>query len=176
RSHYIMQLPSAIIFVNTDINDTLQSKLEVQLDIHNTMSGDDFDSIITNDPSYVEQSNLNGLRILVIRDYYNDTTNRDLADVVMFVSHGIIDVEYNKYGPPAKGLRVYDINIFSLLRAAESNKVTTLPNLCSNCNTRSCNSNCSCNCGAPFYHPYDPSGVLCSDESHYTNADWLNRR
>lgn len=169
-----MKLPSALIFVNSDLNDISRSKIETQLLIHQTMTKAEFDYLVSNDPSYIDQVNVNDLRILVIGDFYQDFINRTLFDLIIFYSHGLVNIEYNKFGPPIPALTLENLDIFALLRAGKSNKVITLPDLCNHCNTRKCDCQ-PCNCGAPFYHPYDPSGVYCSSESHYTNEAWLNR-
>lgn len=173
-----MKFPAAIIFVNSDMNEQLQSTLERQLYIHNTMSFDDFNSLISNDPSYVDQVNLNDLRILVILDDFSDYTNRDLADVVIFVAHGIANVERNKFGPPIPQITIENMNIYALLRAAGSDKVVTIPNYCNDCNSRSCS---CCDCchrfGYIYNGIYDRSGVHAPNcDNHYNNQAWLNRK
>ncbi len=164
-----MKFPSAIIFVNSDLNTQMQSTIEKQLYVHYTMTGTEFDTLISNDPSYVEQVNLNDLRILIIQDSFMNTTNRNLADVVIFVSHGLANVEKNKFGPPIPQLKINDLNIYALLRAAGSDKVVTLPNFSNN--------TVQCSCGYIYNGIYDRSGAHCpNSDNHYNNEDWLNRK
>lgn len=168
-----MKFPSAIIFVNSNMNNQLQTTLEKQLYIHVTLTGEEFDTLISNDPSYIEQVNLNDLRILVIRSDLFNTTNRNLADVVIHVSKGMANVEKNKFGPPISQLTIQNLNIYELLRAGSSDKVATITNYYNNC------SSCSCCCSTPAYkgnEVYDPSGVHCPNfDNKYNNEDWLNR-
>jgi len=90
--------PSAIIFVNNDLSDQVQSTLVSQLQINDTITGAEFDSRVTADPNYPNNIHINNLRVLVIRDF-SDLTNRNLADIVIFIKSGLAAVEYNKYGP-----------------------------------------------------------------------------
>lgn len=97
---------SAIIFVNADISQGIKEALERQLFITESVTGAEFDARIAEDPNYPLEIQENNLRILVIRDYWT-TTNRELADIVIFASNGLATVESNKFGPPAQ---TYPIN------------------------------------------------------------------
>lgn len=108
-------IPPGIIFINEDLNDTLKTKIKVQLSIHESMTGAEFDTRVANDPNYPTIVKLQNLRILVIRDLH-DTTNRDLADVVIFVKGGLAAIEKNNFGPPGLTLPVETFYIYQLLR------------------------------------------------------------
>lgn len=108
-------IPAAIIFVNSDINPPIQSKLIQQLLIDDSMSGQEFDNRVSVDPNYPQNVELNQLRILVIRDNLSDHTNRQYADVVIFVKAGVASILANKYGPPGVTLNIDRLSIYSLL-------------------------------------------------------------
>lgn len=143
-----MGLPSAIIFINSDepritvdgyfqdgyqvpsdgyINAITKQILETQLYIHETMTFSEFNSRVTADPNYADVVHLQNLRILVILPTFQDYTNRDKADLVLFYSHGNVTVEVNKYGPPGLCLPVQRINIYTLLREVGSSSVVIIP-------------------------------------------------
>lgn len=124
--------PPAIIFVNGnidgyghnyadgygcgDLDAVGKSTLENQLYIQETMTGDEFDARVVADPNYpfiVHQMNF---RILVIRNNYRDYTNRQLADVVLFVKDGMASIEKNNCGPPGLTVPLHHIEIHQLLR------------------------------------------------------------
>lgn len=97
--------PAAIIFVNPDLTDSTQAVLERQLHISQTMTADEFDAQITSAPDFPDLVQQFNLRILVLRPF-DDLTNRDLADVALFIKNGLASVEINKYGPPGSTFEV----------------------------------------------------------------------
>jgi hypothetical protein len=110
-----MRLPSAIIFVNNDMNQTLQDTLVSQLFIHEAITGTEFDLRVELTPTYPDMIHLQGMRILVIRDDFMDLTNREYADVAIFVKSGLASIELNKIGPPNKAYRISELSIYKLL-------------------------------------------------------------
>lgn len=108
-------LPSGIIFVNEDLNDILKQKIMSQLLIQEAMTGAEFDARVAADPNYPTIVKLENYRILVIRSF-RDTTNRNLADVVIFVKAGLAAIEKNNFGPPGLTYPVETFNIYGLLR------------------------------------------------------------
>lgn len=92
-------LPSAIIFINTDLVDQVLATFVTQLFITQVMDAATFDSIIATDPNYPAEVHQDGYRILVLRDLW-DLTNREIANMVLFAKAGLVSVETNKYGPP----------------------------------------------------------------------------
>lgn len=150
-------LPSAIFFVNGDLTyppvppvfigaDPSVSELttlQTQLFINDTMTKAEFDARVAADPNYPTIVHLQNLRILVILPTFHDLTNRQYADVVIFLHQGLADVEKNRFGPPGQNYEVQRLTIYQLLRAAHSHNVVTLPfGVGMNC----CNA-----CGSPFY-------------------------
>jgi len=132
-----MNLPSAIIFINSDpinvtpdgyfvdgysvsgdgyINDLTRKLFEKQLFINETMTLQEFNSRIDFDPNYPAIVRLQQYRILVICPDYRDKVNRQHADLVLFYAHGQVIVEKNRFGPPGRSLPAMQINIFELLR------------------------------------------------------------
>lgn len=98
---------------NTPEPSTVQG-IDVQLDITETMTFAEFNARVAADPNYPTNIHLNGLRILVILPDFQDTTNRHLADIVMFVKQGIASVEKCKFGPPGFSIDVQRLNIWNL--------------------------------------------------------------
>ena len=80
------------------------------------MTDIEFDARVVADPNYPTIVHLQNKRILVIRNTFHDLTNRNLADVVMFVKAGLCSIEKNNYGPPGLTLAVEGLYIHELLR------------------------------------------------------------
>lgn len=114
--HKVMNYPGAVIFVNNDLVDQVRDYIVKQLYINEYMSGDEFDARVTIDPNYPTLVRNFNKRILVIRDLWAPHTNRDLADVVIFVKNGLASIEKNNYGPHGLTLQVVDLYIHKLLR------------------------------------------------------------
>lgn len=171
-----MEIPSAIIFINADISDIARNNIKNQLNIDEVMTDVEFDARVTVDPNYPTFVHLNKQRILIERQTLQDITNRELADVVMFVKQGMVTVLQNNYGPPALSLPIERLNIFNLLAGIE--------NISRIFSCKKCNCCCRCNC---FKHlpiqlqlmlinPFDISGVHDANcDNEYNNIDWLNR-
>jgi hypothetical protein len=94
-------LPGALIMVNNDLSATIQSRLETQLHIDESITGAEFDLRVAADPNYPRNIRILRRRLMVIRDH-RDTTNREEMDIVMFVKSGMISVTKNCYGPPGQ--------------------------------------------------------------------------
>lgn len=150
-------LPSAIFFINGDINypptppyfpgtdpnaptNTL-TILQTQLFINDTMTKTEFDARVETDPNYPTIVHLQNLRILVIVPLYNDgyhymaVPNIQYADVVMFLHSGLADVEFNRFGPPCQNYPTQRLNMYALLRAVNSPNVVILPFNATGCNS-----------------------------------------
>lgn len=95
------QVPSAIIFVNNDLTDSTKNALVTQLFIDEVISGDVFDARVADgyDGYYVQLIKSNDLRLMVVRSF-REQTNRELADVVIFVKAALASVLKNNFGPP----------------------------------------------------------------------------
>lgn len=136
-----MNIPPAIIFINGDISyppttpvfvgaepstDEL-TKLKGQLMIDEVMTKTEFDARVVADPNYPKIVHLQNFRILVILDTFQDLTNRNLADIVIFVKQGIAAIEKNNYGSPGLSLDLQRLNIYELLRYNRSPNVVIVP-------------------------------------------------
>ncbi len=211
-------LPPAIFFINGDItyppqppffpgtsaSSELQT-IQTQLFIDDTMTKAEFDARVAVDPNYPTIVHLQGLRILVIVPLYNDgytymnIPNIQYADVVMFLHQGLADIEYNRFGPPGQSYEIQRMNMYSILRAANSPNVVILPFsawagcdacdypfFCDGCHTFSgmricqgCGGGCQCGCTTGLV---DNQGVRvgivyapnCDNEYH--NPDFINRK
>lgn len=122
-----MNLPSALIFVNNDVDGYTIATLASQLYLDGYISKTEFDARVLSLPSYVDILHANGLRLLVILPDFRDYVNRDLADVVMFYKQGMVSILKNKFGPPNLTLPVQRLNVYALLRAVGSTAVVILP-------------------------------------------------
>jgi hypothetical protein len=124
-----MDLPSAIIFTNggvtlsrinylhTQVNPTPSTVqgLDVQLQITEVISLEEFGARINSNPNYPQVVHLQQQRILVIVPDFQDKSYRRYADVVMFVKQGTIGVLQCKYREPGYTISAQNINIFNLL-------------------------------------------------------------
>ncbi len=185
-----MQIPSAIIFINNDLAPPIKNNISqppflgeahnigVQLQIDEIMSSDEFNARVSADPNYPVFVHLNNLRILVILSNFQDQTNRALADIVLFASHGQVAVLHNNVGPPTLSLPTERLNIFNLYA-----DIKNIYHFDFSCRKHKCG--CCCNC---FKHlsyclqnmlltPWDLSGTHSANcDSEYNNKDWLNRK
>ena len=125
--------PNALVPL-TPPGSTIQG-IDVQLQITETITKADFDARVLADPNYPKVVHLNRLRILVILPDFQDITNRNLADVVMFVKQGLASVEKCKYGEPGFTLDAQRLNIFNLLFGIKhsGNTVWCFPCECRHC-------------------------------------------
>lgn len=176
-----MNLPPMIVFINADINSIEQNTLQTQLYIDQTITKQEFDARIIADPNYPAIIHLTNLRVMVIVPDYHDQTNRELADVVLFLHQGQADVERNKFCAPGQSFPIERLTMYEILRAAHSSNVVLLPFeafprcdsckypfYCDQCHTFSgikicgtCKHDCKCFCNvhAPncdnIYHNHD---------------------
>lgn len=109
-----MKYPAAIVFINDDLSSFVQSTLVKQLYAAEAITGEEFDARVAADPTYATAVRQAGLRVLVIRDL-SDTTNRELADVVIFVKAGLASVLETKFGPPGLTLPISTLYIYRLV-------------------------------------------------------------
>lgn len=111
-----MEIPSAIIFVNNDLTPQVQHVLTQQLYITQVMDGYTFDGYVIQNPNYVQQIHYNNQRILVIRTFW-DLTNRNLADVAIFLKNGLAYILKNNLGAAGVGqaYQIAYLTMWSLL-------------------------------------------------------------
>lgn len=186
-------LAPAIIFINSDpinitpdgyfvdgyavnpdgyINDLTRKTLETQLFIDETMTLKEFNTRVEVDPNYPTIVHLQRYRVMVIVTDYRDYTNRALADLVLFYSHGLVKVEKNKFGPPGLTLPIDRINIYELLRDVGSKYVVILPP-----SATPPPHHCPPLGGIVVDEGADSSGVHCPNpDNEYNNPDFINRK
>jgi len=172
-----MQPPSAIIFINSEISDQQKSIISEQLFISETISFTEFNLRVENTPSYPEIIQGQNLRILVLCDNFQDYTNRNLADVVIFVKQNLASIEKNKFGPPGVTFDVPRIDIWKTLRGADSDKVIILPNTKPNI-LKECDCKQLYGLGGIFAIELRSSGIsACKNpDSESNNQDFINRK
>ena len=93
-----MIAPSAIVFVNNDLTTNVEDMLVRQLYINEVVDGYVFDARVAADSNYLTYVKSGNLRLMVVRSF-EEITNRELADVAIFVKAGLAAVEINKWGP-----------------------------------------------------------------------------
>ncbi|MAE84330.1 MAG: hypothetical protein CMB80_16430 [Flammeovirgaceae bacterium] len=109
--------PAAIIFVNNDLTNSVRDMLITQLHINEVVDGYVFDDRVTADSAYPSTIKANDQRLMVVRSFL-ELDNRALADVVIFVAHGLAAVLENNFGPkgqthPVVNLTWGKLSIFS---------------------------------------------------------------
>jgi hypothetical protein len=98
-THIYQNYYGVIIFSNTDLSANVQATVKRQLDLTEMISAAEFDARVAADPNYPNIVHLNRLRIWVLRDL-SDQTNRNLADLVLFLKAGLASVLFHKSGMP----------------------------------------------------------------------------
>jgi len=93
-----MIAPSAIIFCNNDLSQSVEDMLVRQLYINEVIDGYVFDARVAADSNYLTYVKSGNLRLMVVRSF-EELTNRELADVAIYVKHALAAVEINKFGP-----------------------------------------------------------------------------
>lgn len=136
-------VPGALLMVNNDLSANVQNRLEIQLHIDETITGQEFDIRLAAEPNYPLYVRAGRRRIMVVRDH-RDVTNRDSMDIVMFVKNGMISVTKNCFGPPGQTYRIQNVYWGALCIYH-----TVLD--------RSCRTTC-CSCGGPAYTYCDGYG------------------
>ncbi len=107
---YLASNPPAIIIVNNDLTEQVKGVLIRQLRIDQVMDGYTFDQTLEADPNWANDiRKIHNQRIMVVRDL-RELKNREVADVVAFVSRGMISTEKNNFGPPVKQFQVRSIH------------------------------------------------------------------
>ena len=105
----MVAVPAAIIFINNDLLPQPREFIMNQLLIDEWMTGDTFDSRVAADPGYPDSIHQLHRRIMVERDFRNHS-NRELADIVVFIKNGMASVEVNKFGPPRPSFPVLNLH------------------------------------------------------------------
>jgi hypothetical protein len=116
--------PPAIIYINSDLNQTVKDTLNTQLFLDEIITAEEFDARVVADPNYPNIIHLQALRILVIRD---DSNNINLADVVLFFKYGLVAIEINNCGPHGLTLPISRLYVDELLRYNNSIYTINLP-------------------------------------------------
>lgn len=106
---------ASIIVINHDNVPQVLDTIVANLQIHEVISGIEFDERLAGFPSYPEAVTLSGKRILVVRSL-QDEFNRDAVDLVLLYHLGLIYVEKSKYGPPGYSLPLEGLRLFRLIR------------------------------------------------------------
>jgi len=100
--------PGAAVMVNNDLSASVQNRLQIQLYIDETITGEELDMRIAADPSYVKNIRALRQRLLVMRDF-RETTNRSEMDVVIFVRESMVYLEKNCFGPTGQAFALTNI-------------------------------------------------------------------
>ena len=100
--------PAAIIFVNNDLTGSVRSMLIKQLHISEVIDGYVFDARVAADSAYPGTIKAQCKRLMVVRSFL-ELDNRALADVVIFVAHGLAAILENKFGPKGQTSSVVNL-------------------------------------------------------------------
>lgn len=95
----------AIILINNDLSSVVLEKIQKQLQISETYYGSIIEDLAANDSNYINSRKAEGKNILVIRGF-NETINKDIYDIVIFVKLGLASIEKNNLGPPGATFQV----------------------------------------------------------------------
>lgn len=150
----IASAPPAIIYINDDIPLQIQQWISRQLKIDIILDGYEFNSIIENDPEFVDRIRLSDSRLMVLINYI-EQHDRQHADIVAYVRNGLISTQKNKFGPPIESYQVLKIHWGQFGIFVKKIGPGSLDEGCKTCNTRpKCiiaqydpkrfNSSCSC--------------------------------
>lgn len=101
-------LPGAVVMVNNDLSSSVQNRLQIQLHIDETITGQELDLRLAADPDYIKNIRIMRQRVLVMRDF-RETANRTEMDIVIFVRESMVYVEQNCFGPTGKTFALRDI-------------------------------------------------------------------
>jgi hypothetical protein len=101
-------VPGALLMINTDLTESTQNRLVIQLHIDETITGEEFDVRFAADPDYPTSVRALRRRIMVVRDH-RDATNRDQMDIVFFLKNGMLSVTKNCFSPPGQTYLLKDI-------------------------------------------------------------------
>lgn len=167
------QLPPALIFVNSQLNQSLFTKIAQQLLITETISESTFMTRLTTDPDYVKvidgytPDGYDGYtqRILVVANDFINSPVRQVADIVLSVVHGLASILKNNIGPTGLTFQVDRMNLYSLLRYNGSKYVTILKS------TANCCDCSACQCGYLVPSFSGAFGAYCYKCSIYCNSD-----
>jgi hypothetical protein len=101
-------LPGALVMVNNDLSASVQNRLQIQLHINETITGQDLDLRIAADPGYPQSIRALQQRVMVMRDF-RETANRTEMDVVIFVRESMVYIEKNCFGPTGQAFYLSNI-------------------------------------------------------------------
>jgi hypothetical protein len=163
-----LALPGAIIMVNNDLSSSVQNRLQIQLHIDETITGQELDLRIAADPNYPQNIRIMQQRILVMRDF-RETNNRTEMDIVIFIRESMVYIECNCFGPTGKTFALRDIHWGQLgIYNTDINRTCST----NNCGCSTSLNNCGCISGdgygrSPYYPArYDPAYPA---ENHWYN-------
>lgn len=170
-----MKLPGALIFINNDLNDISLTTLTNQLHLTEIITKTELDNRILSTPNYTTIIKAFKYRVLVTLESMQDITNRDQADIVIFLKQGIASILKNNYGPPGLSYNIQRFNIYDLLRYNLSDEVKIYPSTCSNTSS-SCTT--TCNCGfKQLFSTSTSNEVFCPNPNNIlNNTDFKNRK
>jgi hypothetical protein len=172
-----MKLPGAVIFTNNDLNEASYTKLTAQLHLTEIITKSEFDSRISNDPSYPTIVKGLKFRILVTLPTMQDLSNRESADVVMFIKNGIASILKNNFGPPGFQYSIERMNVYEILRYNLSDEVKFYPNISNQQSNTCCSNSCNCSGFKQLFQTNNSNEVFCANPDNiYNNTDFKNRK
>lgn len=91
--------PPALILVNADLTDTIVEYLQRQLFLDKILDGYTWEQELADDPNIKDTIKSKNQRILVVKNLL-EQEDRDIFDLVLFISQGQAYILNNKFGPP----------------------------------------------------------------------------
>lgn len=108
--------PSATIMINADAPAEAISIVQKQLFINETMSGEDFDLKIEENPNLLQDVKALQIRLLVIQNF-TDPSYRDQMDLVLYYANGLISIEKSIFqSPPQSSFPINSAYLSQLLQ------------------------------------------------------------
>ena len=169
-------IPGLVIFLNNQINATELQTFQTQLFINQTMSLADFNNSVSLDGYFVNTIHGSHTRILVLLDDFTDQTNRNLADLILYVvKSGMVSVLDNITGYPKGEMDFNSMTVYDLLKLKNPPSHFNCLCKCNNCcfNHHCCGNNTGISdCQRiPINPVYIPN---CDNENN--NTAWKNRK
>jgi len=164
-----MNIPTALIFINSDVSQVSISTLTTQLFLNEIITDTEFSARLAVDPDYVSNIHANNLRVMVLKDFVLNTIDNANADLVLYVKSGLASILKNNNGPPGLALPLNNLYIHKLLRYNNSQYTTNLPNTSNYVGS---------GLGGIFaLKATDTSGVhLANTDNEANNTDFKNRK
>jgi hypothetical protein len=161
-------LPGALVMANNDLSASVLNRLQIQLHIDETITGQEFDVRFAADPSYPNSLRALRQRLLVLRDF-RESTNRTEFDVVIYIKESMAYIEQNCFGPT--GASYYLTNLYWGQLCIFDTQLDR------SCSDHGCGGSVSSNCGCGSVDGYGRSPYYPArfDPEYPKENHWYNQ-